>query len=280
MVKTVACGITLYNPDKKSLHHLYDYLKLFDNVYIFDNTESYSDENVISTLEDIKKYNNLIYISYNKNLGLPKAFNEIIRLCKDDFLCTLDQDSLFERNQIIRIIDILDSLDSNIAIIAPKIIYNGIKVDYKDNTILDKRYLITSGSFLNLHILKNEKIQYDEKYFIDKFEIDLCETLKRRGYRIVQYQGAILYQKLGDDRRFGHSTHNIIRHYYLFRNRFYFNKKFYPIPKRYILNFLQTFHHFIVILLYENDKIEKLKIFCKAISDYKNNIFYEYKSKT
>lgn len=280
MGQTVSCGITLYYPSIDSLNHLYDYTLVFNKVYVFDNTENYNDKEIIEMLDKIKQIENIVYITYNKNLGLPKAFNEIIDLCKDDYLCTLDQDSYFPNKYIEQIKNILDCLNPNIAIIAPVIIYDEIDKEkiQLSNEIIDKRYLITSGSFLNLHIIKKEKIYYDEKYFIDKFEIDLCERLKRKNYRIVQYHESKLYQKLGDSRHHGYSTHSAIRHYYLFRNRFYFNKKFYKNPKKDILNFLQTTKQVCMILIYETNKADKLKMLHKAIMDYKNNVFYEYKN--
>lgn len=272
MSERFVCGITLYRPDYSVINRIKDYSKCFVSVYIFDNTEiEYKDFTLIDLINSIS---NIVYFSDGINHGLPYAYNYIIDNISSDinYICTLDQDSVFLANDISSIENKISSLSDNMmyGIIAPYVLYDSKDYKKKDE-ILSVRYVITSGSFVSLDVLRQNGIKYDESYFIDKFEIDLGEQIKRKGYLIGQYQGAVLQQRLGELDSKGRRNHSPLRHYYLFRNRFYFNNKFYSFPKKQLLTFLQVIKHISIILFHEEDKRNKLKMLPQAFADYKNN---------
>ena len=95
--------------------------------------------------------------------------------------------------------------------------------------------------------MRDKDFKYDEKYFIDKFEINLCIQTLKAGYEIIMYYGSVLNQRLGEESGHNHPNNSPFRKYYLYRNRFNFNHKF---PKRVILNILQIVKHLLLILLY------------------------------
>lgn len=266
-----AVGITLYNPTDDNIKHIKEYADLFNKIFIYDNSEP----------EFLKTYKfeaeNIIYISNNKNDGLPYAYNKILESeeIKDcDYLCTLDQDSIFTKENIVKIQNYIrdneKSLKEITGIVAPFISYNGETP--KNENIIEKEWVITSGSFLNLYLLRKFNLKYDENYFIDKFEIDLCKQIKLKNLSIKMFNCSILYQSLGESSSHNYPNHSPIRHYYLFRNRFYFNRKFYGFIKRWILNILQTFKHCVLILLYEKNPKRKIFMLPKAYRDYKLNL--------
>lgn len=264
-----AVGITLYNPADENIRHIKEYVDLFDKVFIYDNSEP----DFIKTYKF--EYKNVFYISYNRNDGLPFAYNRILdseEIIDCDYLCTLDQDSVFTKENIKKIQDYIkenkDILKEKTGIVAPFISYNGEFP--KSETIVEKERVITSGSFLNLYLINKFKLRYDEKYFIDKFEIDLCKQIRNLSFSIKIYNGSILKQRLGDDLGKGHSNHSALRHYYLFRNRFYFNNKFYPFIVCWIMNILQIIRHLFKIVFIENDSINKVKQLFLAYNDYSN----------
>lgn len=261
-------AIPLYNPTSQQVNNIKKYKKSFDKVFIFDNSDVMLKK--IYTFDD-----GFIYITEDTNKGLPYAFNYILNLeeCKElDFLCTIDQDSKFEINEIRLMQDKIEK-DSNLdlyGIIAPYIDYGSNNVK-KEDKVVEKKWVISSGSFLNLKYLYRENIKYDEKYFIDRFEVDLCKQLECKGYKILMYCGAILEQELGysnGGNKKKYANHSVNRHYYIFRNRFYFNNKWYKGIKKFYLNFLQTLKHILDISIYEDNKIEKIKQIKKAILDY------------
>jgi rhamnosyltransferase len=261
-----AAAVTLYNPTQREIDYIKRYSESFDTIILFDNSEFPYTKTSNGFDENIK------VIDGNGNQGLSVAFNRIFEFLDGqdvDYLCILDQDSIFEEQDISNIKDFIENAsDSNWGIIAPY-----VKLQDSDH-IREKRFreskwVIASGSFVNMNILYTLRIRCDEAYFIDRFEIDLCEQFRQHGYKVIIYYGAVLYQTLGDGHK--HPGHTPLRHYYIFRNRFYFNKKWYGNRKIYrrILNFLQTGRHLMEIMLFENDKLKKCKAFFYAILDYR-----------
>lgn len=259
-----AAGITLYNPTKDQLARITELQKAFDIVLLFDNSEPNYEK------PPYPQGDNIRVVTDGCNKGLSYAFNIIIGLCSSyDFLCTLDQDSTFLYDDIKRIQQYID--DNNdpqkIGIIAPYIDYGNppqaVRCDVEQ-----KKWVITSGAFLDLRVVRKEGLCYDENYFIDKFEIDLCWQFSTKGYKILMYHPSVLHQQLGEFGGRSRSSHNALRHYYLFRNRFYFNNKWFKGIKKWFLNFAQTIKQLYLILLFEDDKVNKLRHFKMAIKDY------------
>ena len=107
--------------------------------------------------------------------------------------------------------------------------------------------------------------------FIDSIFSLMNVPLRCPDYSCVSRRvGAVLNQKLGDDNGSKHTSHNPIRHYYIFRNRFYYNKKFYSPFKRIFLNVAQTIKHLGHVLWFESDKVTKIKMLTIAYMDYKS----------
>jgi rhamnosyltransferase len=259
-----AAGITLYNYTNDQVLRIKEYSKAFDKVFLFDNSE------VDYPKPKLELDDRFIVISGEGNRGLPYAFNSIIDRCGEyDFLCTLDQDSVFLTDDINKIKLYLESYKGKeyLGIIAPYVDYGYAKHRLSES-VEKKRWVITSGSFVNLNALRKEKVYYDNAYFIDKFEIDLCEHLLTKGYDVLMYHGSELHQSLGEDSGHNHPNHSALRHYYLFRNRLYFNNKWHSIVIRYFLNIAQTLRHELLILLYEENKWAKMLKLVPAIVDY------------
>mgnify|MGYP000373584331 CR=1 FL=1 len=274
-------GITLYNPDLNIVEHINGYLDSFDAVVVFDNSDKRNIE-YNRIICQFRKDVRLIYIDGKGNMGLPYAYNRMMedeRIADFDYMCTLDQDSIFLHEDIVSMKNYIENqlpdFGERVAVIGPYIDY-GNRRDDKHITkrhVEEKKWLITSGAFVNLHLYHNGGFSYDENYFIDKFEIDLCKQFTNAGYRVLMYHASVLHQRLGEDNGHSHPNHSSLRHYYLFRNRFYFNKKFYSIPKRWILNILQTARHVLLIALYEDDRILKVSELWKAAKHYRNKNF-------
>lgn len=263
-----AAGVTLYNPSDDIIYELKKLSKSFEKVYLFDNSDEFMVCNRYQFDESFE------ILSEGENKGLPYAFNKIIEICSDyDFLCTLDQDSIFSHDDIVALkkhIDENENIDS-IGVVAPIIDYGYNECDVL-NITKSVEWVITSGSFVNLNIVRKEGVVYDENYFIDRMEVDMCKQLKSLGYEIIVYCGAVLHHSLGENLGFRHSNHSVLRNYYMFRNRFYYNKKWFRGWKRYLLNFSQALRHIYLIVLYEKDKKQKIKMLRLAYNDYRDGI--------
>lgn len=267
-----AAGVTLYNPSNEQISRIIEYSKSFKYVILFDNTDNLQNRYVFPS--------NFVYFSEGKNMGLPYAFNHIIDFCLNnniDFLCTLDQDSIYTFDDICNMKSFIENkLDvEKVGVIGPFIDYG--KNDSKNtNEVVFRKWVITSGAFINVKIIKKENIRYDLNYFIDKFEIDLCQQFISKKYDVIMYYGATLHQRLGELNYKGHSEHNAIRHYYIFRNRYYFNKKWRSPLMRVIYNFLQTQRHLYRILKFETGFKEKKKMLKIARKDHRCGKYGKY----
>jgi rhamnosyltransferase len=260
-----AAGITLYCPTEEYINNLLEYTKSFSFVFVNDNTED--NNSYIQRLRGIPK---IIYLWEGTNIGLPAAFNRILHYCDEksiDFLCTLDQDSILRKDRINRIEEYIINNDMHdVGAVVPKPTEKKKPSETIPVDLIKKNveWAICSGSFVNVKLLKQSGIMYDEAYFIDRFDADICKQMRNKKVRIVMLENVTMPHSCGD--RYGHS---ILRQYYLFRNRFYFNDKYYHTVVSKIRTIMQILRHFLNILRYENNKRKKIATFSIAFTDYK-----------
>ena len=159
-----------------------------------------------------------------------------------------------------------------VAIVAPLVIYNHKKnCNQNNNEVKKVSWVISSGSFINIMVIQKENVKFDEYYFIDRLDKDFCEQLVRKKKVIVVDTKSRLYQELGYNVN-SKSNHNVLRHYYIFRNRFYYNRKFYDFPIRQVRDVLQIARHILIILMYEEFKMKKIFQLFFAYKDYKQYV--------
>lgn len=264
-----AAAITFFNPTDNNIKQVCKYSTMFDFILIYDNSESQAEQ-----LSELKYYDNIIYFYNSKNDGLPVAYNFLLgetQKLNIDFMCTLDQDSEFLYEDIIIMKSMIESFEDNelsrIGIIAPFIDYSFSST--RRNNIKSVEWVITSGAFLNLRVIRKNNIFYDEYYFIDRFDIDFCKQVRKHGLKIIVNENAVLNQRLGTKGYFGHSQHSPFRHYYIARNRYYYNYKYFSSLKAFELSFLQTIKHILVVLFFESDRFSKIRNITKGIYDYR-----------
>jgi rhamnosyltransferase len=271
-----SAGFTLFYPTKDEITIILNYTKVFDKVYIFDNTDNIDLQRVNQM--SFKDNKTIKYTASTQNLGLSIALNDICQtsiIDGFDYVCLFDQDSFISHTDIIKIFDLIaNNVDRSIGVFCPKIIYNKeVNQSYLkcglENSISEIKWAITSGSFINLDVFGITS-GFDEKYFIDRLDYDYCFYLKKKGYKIIQIDDAYLFQQLGEKKVFfgiNISEHNAIRHYYIFRNRLYF----YLFKEFSIFNVFKltaiSFKHFLTVLL-ETNRLYKIKILWKSIKDY------------
>ncbi|MBQ8279931.1 MAG: hypothetical protein IJZ23_08850 [Roseburia sp.] len=260
-------GIILYNPTQNNIQNIIEYEKGFDKVIVFDNSDN--GKNNAEYFEKEK----WIYHKAQKNEGISTAINYMLDLCSEnhvDFLCTLDQDSIFDLESIHILKEyISNNLRTDIAIYAPRIDYLNRKQRVEKNLISEREWVITSGNFINIKIVREKAIKYDESYFIDRCDRDFCMQITKMNLKIVVNNQAVLCQPLGALEENGRMGHSALRHYYCFRNRFYYNAKYYTGVEKWSRNAVQTIRQIGMILLKESDKYNKIRMLYKAINDYK-----------
>lgn len=275
------CAVVVaYNPDASIINNINSYSKRIGKIYVIDNSTEYNEEIVMQ----YKKNKKIEYITMNGNAGLAEA---LIKGCdlavKDgfDYIETMDQDSKFILGADDVLIDYVEaSCEEKLAIVAPCV----IAVEKNKNGMEDTRelfkfdgaektfpWVMTSGSLMNLQAYKRVG-EFDPKLFVDHIDIDIGIKFYKNGYRIIRVQGSKIYQHLGraQERTFvGKKIYpnfdHPVRTYYIARNQYYIlkthGKKFRKITNVSYAKML------IKILLYEDRRLEKLKMFFCGIYD-------------
>lgn len=285
----IAGVVVLYNPKSNVIDNIKSYLSSLDKLYIIDNSESKNDE-----FKNISK--KVEYIFLGKNMGIAYALNCAAKKAyknKYKWLLTMDQDSAFLKNHFKKMCLYLDELSNNKKINGllnfDKIgIMSGIqRTLYNENSVIKTvSFPVTvmcSGNLINLEIF-NKVGGFNENYFIDCVDLEYCLRLRKNGYEIIQLPSVELKHNLGNIKkvRFLWKTvyvthHNYIRRYYITRNRHYLYDK-YKCDFNSFCSFIlkENRRELIKILLYEKDKMRKIKAFYQGYRDYKKGITGKY----
>ena len=260
----IACALTLYHPMPEDLNNVILYAQCFDLVLAYDNSEK------TGNYECFLPYASIQVLSNGQNDGLAVSCHACAMEAKRqgyDYIMYFDQDSRMETSQIQKLDDAICDLGKDIALYCPQIVYHGEPKKSSESYTEIKR-CITSGSILNLKYY-GDVLQFDERYFIDRVDIDLCRQATDAGSKIVQVNECLLYQTLGNNRKVWgkeRTTHKAYRHYYMARNRLYYNDK-YHVSK--VVTALQVLRHQMKILFVEEDKIQKLSMVFLGMKDYR-----------
>lgn len=273
--------VILYNPNKQDvIKNIGTYLPYIDRLYLIDN--SLNDNH--SLFQNID--NKIVYLWNGGNIGIAAALNNAAKKAIDegyDWLLTMDQDSQFKDDSLSCLKKYIEDYKSDIsklAIVSPfhdTVLNDG---NYPDSHSIDKPIIVmTSGNLVNLNAYKTIN-GFKEWYFIDCVDFDFCLNLIRHGYEIHQVNHAILLHELGHTVKkelFGKvyfcDNHNYIRRYYIVRNRHYiFDEYHQDFPDYCAAEMRCTKAEVKRILLFEKEKIKKLRYMYKGYRDYKKGI--------
>jgi len=278
-IKIVAT-VVLYNPDDIVYDNIATYVSFVDKLIVIDNSTKHNTQ-LINKIET--SFNNMIYINNNDNLGIATALNiacDKAFMLGYDWILTMDQDSKFVNFEEYKYcLSEIIKKEKDIAIVTLKHTHDvgSIKIESNLCGYEEKDIVITSGNFVNLYLF--DKIgRFDDSLFIDMVDYDFSHKVIVNGYKIVQMSQHYLIHQLGEVfMRKNFLTgkvkekieHNPQRVYYMTRNRLYLSKKYSALsPREYSL--LKTvnilfIHDVIKILLYEDNKIDKLYAKCLGL---------------
>ncbi|MBQ5558502.1 MAG: glycosyltransferase family 2 protein [Lachnospiraceae bacterium] len=287
-MKRYAGVVVLYQPDDEVVSHVKTYINAIECLYVIDNSTNYN-EYVIEKLNEIPKCK---YVSLDGNKGLAVALNIGCNMAKEDgfdYILTMDQDSIFEEHAVEKMIQVVENSKEHLTIVAPNVtsVYPDEKGEMKQSYTLIPRteekvetWVMTSGSLMNLDDYL-EVGGFDEQFFIAHIDVDLGIKMHRQGMKILMYGDAMIYQRFGNSKpkkilwKTVHPWYeNSLRTYYLFRNQAYMIKKYGKECKSLI--HVSLVNHIVKILLFEDKKIEKLKMAYKGNKDGKNGKMGQY----
>ncbi len=231
MNKTLS-AIIVYKPDSTLVKLVNDLISQNADVFLFINKGNRITDKIINSI-------NVDYFISSENVGISKAFNQIIKKFKNEgykYLFTFDQDSLIEKKFIrsmIRNYNNSYSLNKNTVCCAPTIMDRKYKETIPLNHNKKKYYkkyervnfAITSGSLYTNKSFEKVGIM-NELLFIDGVDVDWCERANLNKYIIIKSKNVFLHHKIGQKyiNFFGikKSFHDDnLRVYYIVRNSIY-----------------------------------------------------------
>lgn len=294
ILNSVSAVIITYNVENDFKNRINKLKGKVNEIIVVDNG---SKAETISMLKELEKEITIIYLEKNK--GIAYALNKGIKYSIEkgyDWILTLDHDSIVTDNMINNMLKCYEGfegeLKEKVAMLVPVHVE---EKEHENNHVINneevssKSYTevlteITSGALTKASIYKSVGL-YDEKLFIDLVDHDYCLRLNKNGLKVIQVKDAILVHNLGESTKknflglkFTPTNHSALRRYYMTRNRMYiWNKYKNEFPQWVSVDKRRFITENIKIVLFEADKLNKLKFIKKGISDYKNNKFGNFK---
>lgn len=278
-----AAVVILFNPKCSLIQNFNPFLLEVGKMYAFDNSPKSKNDYV----EELKRVKKIEYATLGRNVGIAKALNEIakIALLKGyQYLLTMDQDSYFTVPNLVHMISLAMS-DSRIGIVSP---VHLVKNDLPEKVHGDSEEILTtmtSGNLLNLEVWNNLG-GFDEKLFIDYVDHEYCLRMKKNGYKVVRANRITLEHTVGElkPRKFLFWTvrptnHSPFRLFYQTRNRFYLKKVYgKDFPEYFRKDSVLYWRGIVKVLLYESQKISKIRMVLKGFLALWKNDFNELSS--
>ncbi|MBU1659126.1 glycosyltransferase [bacterium] len=271
----VAGAVILYNPQESVLNNIDSYTSGLDVLYVIDNSEFKNE----ALVEKIQKNLKCRYLDNKTNQGIAQALNRSAKLALQEgcfWLLTMDQDSRFEDDNFAKLLDFTKKQDDKkIGLVSP--LHNSAIFIKQEKEVDAVMLTMTSGNFISLY--SYEKIGgFDERFFIDAVDWDYCLRLNIEGFKVLRLNSAVLEHGLGNHPKkyksfFGKErvilNYNPIRRYYITRNKLLMSKlyfKNYPqMSVRWAVSLLADLRN---ILLYEENKMQKIKSMLLGIKDF------------
>lgn len=287
MGKRTIALVTVYNPDEQVVKNVRNFADQVDYVAVFDNSKD-DNSHLFSSID------NLRYYTQKKNLGLPVAFNIILRDTDfgwndDDFIIFFDQDSQIRSDHIKKLRSAFCKVESyyNIGCMGP-VYYNTsqkrIQIPRLKKQLIGKNYqvknIITSSMISRYKYLKNIDF-WNDNLFLDYADWDLCWRLERNGRICVTTEEVVFQHSVGRGvvkkgpirLRLGEPY----REYYQTRDTLYLLKKDYvPLKMRLQLLKVITIRPILHIKYLDHPKERKAYI-KRGWEDYRKGIRGEYR---
>jgi rhamnosyltransferase len=272
---STAALIVTYNPDERVLQLIRKLISEEICVFVVDNASDLENSAMhqVSSIADLKIFR------FNENCGIGAALNkgleEIIR-SGFEWALQFDQDSIPEYHFAERMFAHWKTNPSKPVLLGCA---RSSSVDIPVNKYTSTCSVITSGSLLNLDAFSFAG-PYRADFFIDGIDFEYALRLRRLGFNTGNTGYAAIDHRLGsfekEDDKFGWikpTHHNSLRRYYRARNLVIISRLYFTTFPLFILKY--HFFHFIsiiVLLIKDNNRIEKLKLIIKGLKD---GLFYK-----
>jgi len=273
----IAGVVILYHPGKDLTGNINSYLYFIDHLFVIDNSENRN----LSMLDTVINSEKVSYHFNDSNLGIASALNLGIERALSagySYILTMDQDSSFEDDSLEKLISVISN-DISIGIYSPIHKNKFLTNPPQSNTREEVSDVMTSGNILNLSVV-NKIGKFADEYFIDYVDIEYCLRLRKNGYKILRINNSILnHNEANLSRRvfFGKTVyppnHSALRWYYKIRNFHYLMQEYSnDFPEYFIVEKKNMTNNILKVLIFEKNKIDKVKMMIKGYMDYRKKI--------
>lgn len=203
-----------------------------------------------------------------ENLGVSKAVNIGLKKIKTKYAIFLTPDTLPQKNCFEKLYNIANSSDE-IAIVAPRNLsiklnksfgyFSKFSTKKNDQFILNEKYINVDWVFGCAMLFNMKNILrvgfFDENFFLDFEEIDLCFRLREKNYKIIlSFDSLIISEPQKSVETFNDHNLRMQRMWHFGWSSFYFYKKHYGFylsflktGKVFFVNFLKMIYHLIFL---------------------------------
>lgn len=287
-VKICAIIVT-YNIGKVFLENFNATKAQVDEVIIIDNNSTSPTKAMLSNLENQAKIIHLKAnkgLAYAQNIGIEFVINNNYK-----WALFLDHDSKIAPNMVYNLLESYNKFqDPAIRLLAPNIVeqniehqtkyfqlinpYKFVRKSLTNEEYINPLFVINSGSLIYVDTFREIGF-FREDFFIDYIDIEFCLRLHKAGMKILLAKKAEIYHKLGDKtlhhflgKKVITTNHNSLRRYYIFRNRSYLWRRYFTkMPAYIVFDLTASINDIVKIILFEKQKLTKLKNIIKGLSD-------------
>jgi rhamnosyltransferase len=298
--KDLCCAVFIsYNPNDSFVDNVNQLVEQVSEIVIVDNN---SDDNSRKLLKKISE-NSKVTIIYNENnLGIATALNQGVNYAIQhsyEWIATFDQDSRAPDNFIKSMFCAYSQYGSKdrLAIISPRYFNEvsqliiPVKRGDLNSTFFEVESAMTSGNLCKMSIFEKVGL-FEEDFFIDYVDYEFCLRCICNGFKIIVSSESVLVHNLGvttSHKLFGKtfftSNHPPLRRFYNARNRILLYRKYTFVNIVYLnttirwifYDMLSLFKSIIQVILFEGNKIAKIKFMLKGICHGILNRKGEYK---
>lgn len=279
----IAAVVVLYNPSNEVFRNVASYLPQVEVLYAVDNSETQASQ-IIAELRRISK---VFYLANNCNLGVARALNigaEKAAEAGFDFLLTMDQDSQASPDMVERMLECRDGRDvAKVGMIAPCHVTKASRANSGMCEFEEVMTPMTSGCLLNLSVYRMAG-PFREDLFIDFVDNEYCLRLRKTGFKVFRANRAILEHNVGNIRKYGPfiaTNHSPLRRYYKTRNRFLVNRLYRSdFSGHCLFDRVRLVKEIVSIVLFESDKLAKLRMMWRGYIDYRRGCFGKYQGES
>ena len=287
--ETVLAIIVTYNSEPSFEENLKTLIPQVGEVLLVDNSNEDASQQYI---QHIALSNSSVTLRQNTtNIGLAAAQNIGIAYAQMhhySWVLLMDDDSLPQSDMVAQLMDAYVSHPNNerVKIITPQIFDLNTRAPHK---VLCKKgawrlhskvattpatlwIALASGMLIPIKHFKNIGAM-NEKLFIDEIDTEFCLRTIAADQIVLHAPQAHLFHQIGEASQ--HSlgikkvttwNHSPLRKFYIFRNRIWLWKQYWSTTPRFILYEMgSTFKLFLLILLFETNKKEKLSQSLKGL---------------